>query len=77
MGKKHEQGENGWAASKVGRKKKKKEKVGRWREEEIRVLGRGIRVLRRKEDRRRETLSTHSTHSTNVIIPKLNQSLKG
>jgi hypothetical protein len=35
MGKKHEQGEeNGWAASKVGRKKKKKkkkEKVGRWR----------------------------------------------
>jgi hypothetical protein len=55
MGKKHEQGEeNGLAASKVGRKKKKKkEKVGRWREEEI-------RVLRREEDRRRETLSTHS-----------------
>jgi hypothetical protein len=63
MGKKHEQGEeNGLAASKVGRKKKKKkEKVGRWREEEIRVLGREIRVLRREEDRRRETLSTHST----------------
>jgi hypothetical protein len=40
MGKKHEQWEeNRWAASKVGRKKKKKEKVGRWREEEIRVLG--------------------------------------
>jgi hypothetical protein len=67
MGKKHEQGEdNGWAASKVGRKKKK-EKVERWREGEIRVFGRGIRVLRREEDRRRETLSTHST---NAIITK-------
>jgi hypothetical protein len=67
MGKKHEQvEEDGWAASKVGRKKKK-EKAGRWREEEI-------RVLRREEDRRRETLSTNST---NAIIPNLNQSLKG
>jgi hypothetical protein len=74
MGKKHEQvEEDGWAASKVGRKKKK-EKAGRWREEEIRVLGGEIRVLRREEDRRRETLSTNST---NAIIPNLNQSLKG
>lgn len=84
--KKHVQGEENWWARTMNRERtdrlrprwggRRTQKVGRWREEEIRVLGLGIRVLRREEDRRRETLSTHSTKCNHTKVESVTESIR-